>query len=1395
MKTELTSKQIELISKYQQLEDFPKLLVEYLAALYEKTRIRELTNAINSEPMSTIKIKKGSSQVIGALITKYIQELRSSSLVVQSMAEYYECNFEIKEWVLSEAAKKDRFVNICKAIELEYNNSKTKNLMDIVQLLRLSLYRKDTDFSKEYTRIISGFEKTVKVIHNYTVLSVFKSFDLLEHLKKISPQNPLFLSISEKLFYEAFHFLKDYDEEIEYLISLAKKKNSKLDMQIVALAVQHLIYQGNFQDKEKILQLHDAASSIFFQQALIVEFFIQGDFQNCITYYDKMIEAEKKLSKKRNFVPDSFVCILYFLCLLKFGKDNKYAKANAYCDLLLNSFNNPYRENFVEFKKLIQYISGAKTEKNMITYNVYAIDSKNFWYFLSLGMSILWIDTKPSDAFLNQLNSKVELAKDRGYKWIEMQLSDLVAKFTSNTVYQKRADAIKKELGSFYISDLYEKKAEWKYLLDALNLLAPPEEQKSEEKDGSLRLIWIFYLDEYFEGCRLEAIEQTYHSKKGWLAGKAVSLRRLKNETDSLPYLSDMDKNILSTFLFFSNDFKLSSKTFKAMVGHPHLYYTSKNSHVQLEEGKPELRVLDISETELKITLHPPDKIERAPFAIVRESPTKFKYIEFTQEHNKMLSIIGYKGLIIPKSAKDEVLNTLGALSGLITIQSDIGGHHSSNAEIVEPNSTLHIQLYPLGPMDIKVTVLCRPFGEQGPYYKPVGAGKVLMMEIEGKKLQTTRNFEEEQNAIDALLQSCPILSIFPNDNFEWIFKEPENCLQALLEFQALGDQVVIEWPEGEKFKIKKSVSTSSFKMGIKRDQNWFSVSGELAIDDTEVLQMQTLLELLDQSKGRFVKLNDGSFLALTLEFKKQLEDIKAISEHTKNGYRISNLATPLLEDMASQVAELKADVDWKKQVKKLKDLKDFQPKLPSTFQATLREYQKEGFEWLSKLSKWGVGACLADDMGLGKTIQALTVLLEHAPHGPSLVIAPTSVCMNWHNEVLLHAPTLNTIQFGSGDRERMIDKLRPFDLLVCTYGMIQQAEVAEILKKVKWKVIVLDEAQAIKNMSTKRSQAVMSLEADFKLITTGTPIENHLGELWNLFRFLNPGLLGSLESFNQRFAIPIERNKDKEAGNRLKRLIQPFILRRMKNEVLLELPEKTDITLQVELSEKERAFYEALRLNAIHSLTKTNFKDGQKHLQILAEIMKLRRACCNTKLVQNGKVEIPSAKLTAFTEILEELLENKHKALVFSQFVDHLSIVKDHLDSLKVSYQYLDGSTPMKERTKRVNAFQAGEGEVFLISLKAGGSGLNLTAADYVIHLDPWWNPAVEDQASDRAHRIGQKRPVTVYRIVAKDTIEEKIIDLHKHKRDLANSLLDETDMSGKISADELLNLLKGEF
>jgi SNF2 family DNA or RNA helicase len=340
----------------------------------------------------------------------------------------------------------------------------------------------------------------------------------------------------------------------------------------------------------------------------------------------------------------------------------------------------------------------------------------------------------------------------------------------------------------------------------------------------------------------------------------------------------------------------------------------------------------------------------------------------------------------------------------------------------------------------------------------------------------------------------------------------------------------------------------------------------------------------------------------------------------------------------------------------------------------------------------------------------------------------------------------------------------------------------------------VLDEAQFIKNFQTKTAQAVRELDADWRLALTGTPLENHVGELWSLMRVVCPGLLGSWERFRKGFAEPIERDRNPDRLMALSRVIRPFILRRTKKEVLKDLPPRQEVVLFAELSEDERRKYDAARMAALSELTVntgSQENDQQKRIRVLAWLTRLRQIACHPRLV-DAAWDQSSAKLDLLMEIIEELREGEHRALVFSQFVQHLALVREALDKAGIHYQYLDGSTPAAQRQLAVDAFQNGEGELFLISLKAGGTGLNLTAADYVVHLDPWWNPAVEDQATDRAHRIGQQRNVTVYRLVAKDTIEEQILALHGSKRELISGVLEGSDRAARLNTEELVSLIR---
>lgn len=382
-------------------------------------------------------------------------------------------------------------------------------------------------------------------------------------------------------------------------------------------------------------------------------------------------------------------------------------------------------------------------------------------------------------------------------------------------------------------------------------------------------------------------------------------------------------------------------------------------------------------------------------------------------------------------------------------------------------------------------------------------------------------------------------------------------------------------------------------------------------------------------------------------------------------------------------------------------------------------------------------------------------------------------------------APGLRFADFNSGNREEILKNLKDYDVILCTYGVLN-TEI-EALCKVEWNLAVLDEAHAIKNKATQTSHSVMKINAQGRILLSGTPIQNDLSEIWNLFEFANPGYLGSYQQFGDRFILPIEKKKDKEKQHLLKQLISPFILRRTKAEVLDELPEKTELIVPVELSEEEMAIYENIRTRTLSGLQSEKINP----IEALMALTKLRQAACSPELIDKH-LTIPSSKIRVFLELVSELKENKHRALVFSQFTSFLALVRQALDKAGIEYLYLDGSVPAAQRKKLVETFQNGDMPLFLISLKAGGTGLNLTAADYVIHLDPWWNPAVEDQASDRAYRIGQKRPVTIYKLISEKTVEQKILELHKTKKNLADALLEGSDVAKKLSKEEILELLQ---
>ncbi len=900
-------------------------------------------------------------------------------------------------------------------------------------------------------------------------------------------------------------------------------------------------------------------------------------------------------------------------------------------------------------------------------------------------------------------------------------------------------------------------------------------------------------------------VEQKVTPKGTWTKGREVSLSRVKNHnSEGLYYLTDQDRQVAkliqtrSSRRYTQSSCSLSaSQALLALVGHEHVFWEeTPNMPVEITRHEPQVRILPQGE-HLEITLDPmpyEDGLIQS-IRVLQDAPNRLRVVEFLPMHKKIAEILGKKGINLPEGDKDKALKRLQGLSKHIAVQSNIA-MNADHAQTVTPDSRPILRLQRLG-QGLQAEMIVLPLGEGSHRsFVPGQGSRHLIDTLHNVPVQTQRDLDQENKHLNAILEQVPILRDFPHTHCLWqLDNDPFEALTLLEQLQALpSETLTVLWPKGNPITVR-TVSPQQFQISIQSTKDWFELDGKVTVDEDLVFKMREFLDRIDDAQGAFIQLSDDLYLSLTEQFRRDLNLLQSTGKFKGKGdtLHIHPLAALGLDTWKDQVQSFDADPVFMAHMERIRNLENYHPELPSTLQAELRPYQQDAFLWLARLAEWGVGGCLADDMGLGKTIEALALILHRAAQGPTLVVAPTSVCANWIAEIHRFAPTLNPIRLGiddQGKRQTIIKTAQPFDLLVSTYTFLQQE--TEALQETRFATLVLDEAQAIKNPNTKRSKAAMSLQGDFRMVCTGTPIENRLTELWNLFRFINPGLLGTQKDFNERFARTIEIHSDPLARHTLKSLITPFVLRRTKSQVLDDLPPRTELLRLVELSPEEAALHESLRQQAIEKLEQNKKQaPGQKHLQVLAELMKLRRCCCNPRLVVPN-CGITGAKLEVFAELVDELRDNHHKALVFSQFVDHLTLLREHLDAQGIDYQYLDGQTPPKKREQRINDFQNGQGDLFLISLKAGGTGLNLTAADYVIHMDPWWNPAVEDQASDRAHRIGQTRPVTIYRLVTQGTIEEKIVDLHHQKRDLADSLLQETDTAHKLTADDLIALLK---
>lgn len=927
----------------------------------------------------------------------------------------------------------------------------------------------------------------------------------------------------------------------------------------------------------------------------------------------------------------------------------------------------------------------------------------------------------------------------------------------------------------------FRKKQAWEILLTDIS------DQVSKVHDTIERRI-AYYMD----GKKLHAIvEQTRKEDGKWHDGKLLS--RSQMAETGYEAMDSIDMAIASKLPSASTDSDASilvpllADTDRLLYGNS---YDGRYVPIEVTKEKPYLEFkgkgaqIEISSN---VTLDTSGQLHH--HIVQMDSNTHFTLITVNALQRDVIKrFLQIKAF--PTSALISLRNTIDSLKGIIEVREQL------------PNPSYETAILSKGILAVRVSpdkneylfkISATGLEEGTSRFVPAEGDNIVYDEVDGLTHCVNRDLAKEY---ENYCQLNTFLKEFSKAEMTGYSEGKIWTLEGLLLLLAFvydhQDQYFMEWPEGVSLKFKGDIKGSDIDIVVQSDMEWFTLEGDVKIAGKRYSLEELVRICCTSTIEGFVKLNDEEYIRMSEKLKRHIAMMDAFpGQGGKNKKRVSKYNVGALANMIEDL-KMRTDGGYTKFMEKTKAAYAIDPEIPSSITAKLRDYQKDGFRWMCRLDAWGAGSCLADDMGLGKTLQALTFLSYKAKEGASIVVAPKSVVLNWASEAARFAPELNVVVLNNvANRDAVIENADANDVILCTYGLLVTESVA--LTKKYWNVICLDEAHQIKNRQTMASQTAMDMRSKSRIIMTGTPLQNNLSELWNLFQFINPGLLGPWARFRDSFMIPALDNEHKIL---LKEITQPFILRRTKQEVLSELPEKLLHTHYVEMTDNEAKVYEEMRRQTEVKFKRHKTPEERKEaesldLNFFTELMKLRQASCSMRLIYDRWAE-QSSKIEALMEIIDNISrEPENNILVFSQFTSFLEMIKPELKKREMDFLYLDGQTPLEKRQEIVGKFQNGQCRLFLSSLKAGGLGLNLTAANYVILLDPWWNPAIENQAMDRAHRLGQKRVVSVIRLISSNTIEEKILRLHETKQNLSDDILEGTADSYKLTYEDVMDMV----